>query len=150
MGSGCEPWTFGWAWDQHSRMDNDAEQVVRQFYQAVANKDIGAAQACFAPDALWHLPGSSPISGDHRGWRQICDDFLIKLGPLSGGSFRAELLDVAVGDRYVVAVQHATASLGTRSLDITGCQLMRVEGGLIHEVHGHYSDQAALDAFWVA
>ncbi len=33
-------------------------------------------------------------------------------------------------------------------LDITGCQLMHVEGGLIREVRGHYSDQGRLDAFW--
>ncbi|MEO6827443.1 MAG: nuclear transport factor 2 family protein [Microbacteriaceae bacterium] len=130
-------------------MSSDAEHVVRRFYQAVADADFAAAESCFAPDAVWHLPGNSPISGDHRGWSRIRDDFLAKLGPLSGGTFRADLLDVAIGDTYVVAVQHATASLGSRSLDITGCQLIRVENGVMVEVRGHYSDQAALDAFWV-
>lgn len=68
---------------------------------------------------------------------------------LSDGTFRAELLDIAVGESYVVAVQHATADAHGRSLDITGCQLMRITDGLISEVRGHYSDQAALDAFWL-
>ena len=122
--------------------------VVRRFYQAVADRDFAAAERCFAPDALWHLPGTSPIAGDHRGWAQIRDDFLAKLGPLSGGTFRAELLDVAVGDTYVVAIQRATASHGERTLDITGCQLIDVSDGLIQRVRGHYSDQSALDAFW--
>lgn len=130
-------------------MNDQAEHVVRRFYQAVADADVAAAESCFAADALWHLPGEGPISGDHRGWQQIRDDFLAKLGPLSGGTFRADLLDVAIGDTYVVAVQHATASHGGRALDITGCQLIRVEEGLIQEVRGHYSDQAALDAFWL-
>ncbi|HEY5221426.1 MAG TPA: nuclear transport factor 2 family protein [Microbacteriaceae bacterium] len=130
-------------------MGDEAEQVVRRFYQAVADRDFAAAEGCFAPDALWHLPGNSPISGDHRGWSQIRDDFLVKLGPLSGGTFRADLLDVAIGETYVVAVQHATASLAGRVLDITGCQLIRVENGVMVDVRGHYSDQAALDAFWV-
>ncbi|WP_308465742.1 nuclear transport factor 2 family protein [Rathayibacter soli] len=130
-------------------MSDGAEQVVRRFYQAVADADFAAAESCFAPAALWHLPGNSPISGDHRGWQEIRDDFLAKLGPLSGGTFRAELLDVAIGDTYVVAVQHATASRGERLLDITGCQLIRTENDLIVDVRGHYSDQAALDAFWV-
>ncbi len=61
-----------------------------------------------------------------------------------------ELLDVAVGQEFIVAVQHATASCGGRRLDITGCQLMRLEQGRILEVRGHYSDQEALDAFWDA
>jgi len=131
------------------RMDDVAEDVVRHFYQAVADGDFDAAERCLAPDALWHLPGASPIAGDHRGWAQIRDDFLAKLGPLSGGTFRAELLDVAIGDTYVVAVQRATASRGERTLDVTGCQLIRVSDSVIHTVRGHYSDQTALDAFWV-
>jgi uncharacterized protein len=62
---------------------------------------------------------------------------------------QVELLDVAVGDTYVVAVQRATASRGKRTLDITGCQLILVSNGAIQTIRGHYSDQTALDAFWV-
>jgi len=58
------------------------------------------------------------------------------------------LVDVAVGERYVVAVQHATAEHHGKRLDVTGVQLMRVEGGKIVEVRGHYSDQYAFDQFW--
>ncbi|MEO7069758.1 MAG: nuclear transport factor 2 family protein [Nostocoides sp.] len=124
--------------------------VVNRLYQAIADKDLGTAEACFASGAVWHLPGSSPISGDHVGWQQIRDDFLAKLGPLSEGTFRADLIDVAIGESYVVAVQHATANAHGKSLDITGCQLIGLdEAGLIAKVRGHYSDHAALDAFWI-
>jgi hypothetical protein len=123
-------------------------EVVRRLYDAVAERDLPKAAGCFAPDAVWHLPGASVISGDHVGWPAIRDEFLSRLGPLSGGSFVAELLDVTVGERYVVAVQHATGDHRGRRLDITGCQLITIVDGLISEVRGHYSDQAALDAFW--
>jgi len=73
---------------------------------------------------------------------------MAKLGPLSGGTFRADLVDVAIGDLFVVAVQHATASYRGKDLDVTACQLITVRDGLIQEVRGHYSDQEALDAFW--
>jgi ketosteroid isomerase-like protein len=59
-------------------------ETVRRFYQAVAARDMAAAESCFAPDAVWHLPGKSVIVGDHHGWPAIRDDFLAKLGPLSG------------------------------------------------------------------
>jgi hypothetical protein len=117
-------------------------------YRAINDRDFAAAETCFAPDVLWHLPGASPIAGDHRGWAEIRDNFMSKLGPLSGDTFRAELLDVGVGERFIVTVQRATASHRGKSLDITACQLMTVHDGLIHEVRGHYSDQQALDNFW--
>ena len=128
--------------------DARAVDVVRRLYAAVADHDLAAAAGCFAQNAVWVLPGTSAIAGTHRGWAAIRDNFLAKLGPLSGGTLRAELLDVCGGDRYVVAVQHAAAHHDGRDLDVTACQLMRVEDGQIVEVRGHYADQADLDAFW--
>lgn len=123
-------------------------ETVRRFYAALVGRDIVTLESCFVPDAVWHLPGKSVIAGSHRGWAAIRDDFLAKIGPLSGQTFRAELLDVAVGQDFIVAVQHATAAHRGRHLDVTGCQLMRMDEGHIAEVQGHYSDQYALDAFW--
>jgi len=124
--------------------------TVRRFYAAFADRDFETVQACFTPDAVWHLPGRSAIAGNHRGWEAIRDDFLAKVGPLSGGTLRAGLVDVAVGADHVVAVQHATANHDGRQLDVTACQLIRMEGGRIAEVCGHYSDQYAFDSFWRA
>jgi len=128
----------------------DDAEVVRRLYAAIRDGDMTAAGSCFTPDVRWTLPGRSPIAGTHVGWEQIRDRFLAKLSPLSGGTFRVELLDVTVGDRYVVAVQHATAALDGRTLDVTACQLIEIRDGRIARVHGHYSDQEALDAFWGA
>ena len=128
----------------------DDAEVVRRFYAAFNRRDMTEAAACFAPDARWTLPGHSPIAGTHVGWEQIRDNFFARLAELSGGTFRAELLDVAVGEHFVVAVQHATASRQGRTLDVTACQLMEVTEGRISRVRGHYSDQEALDAFWQA
>jgi ketosteroid isomerase-like protein len=122
--------------------------VVKRMYAAINEGDVAAAAACFAPGAVWVLPGRGPLAGTHRGVQEIHQSFFARLGPLSGGTFRAELLDVTEGERYVVAVQRATAAHGGKTLDVTGCQLMTVEAGRITEVRGHYSDQYALDEFW--
>ena len=130
-------------------MDEDPRaEVVRRFYRAVAVRDLDAARGCFSEDAVWILPGRSPIAGEHLGWDAIRDDFLAKLGPRSGGTFRVDLIDLAIGTEHLVAVQHATASHDGKQLDITACQLIKVEDGRIVEVRGHYSDQYALDGFW--
>jgi len=127
--------------------DPDA-QVVRRLYAAWSRGDLENAASCFSPEAVWTVPGRSPIAGAHKGWVAIRDGFFARLGSISGGTFVAELVDVAVGQKHVVAIQHATAAREGRRLDITACQLMRIEGGTIARVHSHYSDQEALDAFW--
>ena len=42
--------------------------VVRRLYAAVAAGDLAAVAECFDEDAVWHLPGTNPLSGTHRGW----------------------------------------------------------------------------------
>ena len=122
--------------------------VVRRFFGALAAGDFAAAGDCFREDAVWHVPGTSRIAGTHRGWPAIRDDFLAQLGPLSGGTFRARVFDVAVGAEYIVSIGSGTAEHAGRRLNVTVCQLMRIQDGKIVEVRGHYSDEAALDAFW--
>jgi ketosteroid isomerase-like protein len=127
---------------------NAEEAAVRRFYEAFAAKDWETARGCFTEDAVWHLPGRSPIAGDHRGWDAIMRDFFAKVAALSGGTFRAELVDVLVGSHRVAAFQHATAERAGRKLDVTACQVMSFRDGLIADVRGHYSDQYQLDEFW--
>jgi ketosteroid isomerase-like protein len=117
-------------------------------YEAVAQRDLDAAVACFSEEAVWILPGRSVIAGEHRGRAAIRDNVLSKIGPLSGETFRAVLVDVAVGEEHVVAVQHVTAERDGKRLDVSACQLIRIEAGKIVEMRGHYSDQYALDDFW--
>ena len=83
--------------------------VVRRLYTAVAAGNLTAVAECFDEEAVWHLPGANALSGTHCGWSAIRDDLLAKQGPLSSGTFRAKLLDLAVGTEYIVAVVHATA-----------------------------------------
>ena len=121
--------------------------VVRRFYAAFGRGDLATARDCFAADAVWRLPGRSPIAGEHRGWDGI-RAFFATLRERSGGTFRADLVDVLASDEPVVALQHATGSQGDKHLDVTACQLMRIRDGKIAEVQGHYSDPYALDDFW--
>ena len=122
--------------------------VVRRLYAAVAAQDLAAIGECFHEDAVWRLPGTNALSGTHRGWPSIRDNLLARQGPLSGGTFRAQLLNLAVGTEFIVAIVHATAERADYRLDQTVCQLMRVQNGKIVEVRGHYADEAALNAFW--
>lgn len=122
--------------------------VVRRAYAALAAGDMQELEQCFARDAVWHEPGSNIYSGDRVGWPQIRDELLALLGPLSQGAFRAELVDVTVGEKYVVAVHRATGEHNGRTLDSTSCQVARVVRGRIQEVWSLHADQVEVDAFW--
>jgi len=125
--------------------------VVRRAYAALAAGDLDTLESMFARDAVWVMPGTSAISGVHRGWPEIRDEFIALLGPLSRGTLHAELIDVAVGEHYLVVIQRSSGVLKGRCLDVTSCQLVKMRHGLITEVSGLYTaDQlAAIDAFWV-
>lgn len=122
--------------------------VVRRAYAALAAGDMQELERCFARDAVWHEPGHNIFSGDRVGWPEIRDELLALLGPLSEGAFRAELVDVTVGDQYVVAVQRAQGKHHGRTLDSTSCQVSRMVRGLIQEVWATHANQAEVDAFW--
>jgi ketosteroid isomerase-like protein len=122
--------------------------VVRRAYAALAMGDIDELERCFAHDAVWHEPGDNIYSGDRIGWPQIRDEMLALLGPLSRGAFRAELVDIAVGREYVVAVHRGQGEHNGRILDSLSFQVARIGGGQIQEVWSTYANQAEVDAFW--
>src|SRR4051812_9517702 len=119
--------------------ESSAGEVVRRLYESLGNRDMDAVRACLHEDVQWVLPGRSPVASVHRGPDAIVNDFLARLGPLSGGTFKATLIDVTVGEDHIVAVQHATAERDGKRLDITACQLMTIENDKIVSVRGHYS-----------
>jgi ketosteroid isomerase-like protein len=82
--------------------------VVRRFYDAVGQGDLATASACLTDDVAWYFPGRSELAGVHRGWPAIAA-VLSRLRELSEGTLLVELLDVTIGDQFVVAVQRATA-----------------------------------------
>ena len=122
--------------------------VVRRVYAAFATGDVEELEQCFARDAVWHEPGNNIYSGDRMGWPEIRDEVFALLGPLSRGAFRAELVDIAVGQEYVVAIHRGQGEHNGRILDSLSFQVFRVVRGRIQEVWSNYANQAEVDAFW--
>ena len=78
---------------------------------------------------MWHVPGSTPISGDHEGRTAIFESFR-KMGELSGGTFHAELVDALASDTHAVAVATATGKRGGKMYD--GSYLADADRGRPH------------------
>ena len=127
------------------RMTN--EEVVRSWYEARARGDFDEAVDLLASGVVWHIPGRSPIAGDHRGRDAVTSTFQT-LRERTGGTFHTELLDLVVSPDTVVAIVHNTGRRGERMLDSRQALQFRVEQGQIAEIWIYVDDLYAVDAFW--
>ncbi|TLZ67753.1 MAG: hypothetical protein E6K09_05455 [Methanobacteriota archaeon] len=123
------------------------QAVVEQLYAAFESKDAAALKNLIATDAVWHIPGSSLISGDHRGHAEIFAYFE-KLQELTGGTFSAELIDVLASDMQAAALAEAKGTRGDRVYEQTYLLLLRIDQDRIVEARLFNEDEEAFQAFW--
>ncbi len=53
------------------------KRIVQQWFDCVAKNDGEGLFALFADDVVYHLKGSTPVSGTYRGKQSIAEDFFI-------------------------------------------------------------------------
>ncbi|KQC37225.1 ketosteroid isomerase-like protein [Frankia sp. CpI1-P] len=90
--------------------------MVVRYVEAVRDGDAAVIRDSFAADAVWHYPGSLPISGEWRGRARIVDDFLGGMGRRlqSGAPLLVELTGILAEGPRVVATwtSRGTAASG--------------------------------------
>ena len=121
---------------------------AREGFEGFVQGDLPALLAVFADDAVWHVPGTMPLSGAHHG-RDAIVAFLRRTAELTGGTYRVELLWTVADDAHLVAVYRALGERPDgRALDIEQALLVELEGGQWKVVRAQPLDQPAFDAFW--
>jgi ketosteroid isomerase-like protein len=129
-------------------MAHPNEQRIRDGYVAFETGDFDAIRNdFFAPDIQWHVPGTSPISGDYSGQDEVFG-FFAKLVELSGGTLKLEIHDVLANDEHGTALVTTTAEREGRSLSDHTVHVFHLEDGKIVEFWGHAGDQYTTDEFW--
>ncbi len=121
--------------------------LLSRLYEAFDKNDVATLAKLIAEDAVWHIPGSTPISGEHRGHTAIFA-FFQRLAEMSGGTFRAQLVDVMASDMHAVALATVSGTRGERTYDSSYLLLFRIENERIVEARLFNDDQEAFNAFW--
>lgn len=125
-----------------------AIDVVGQYGAAMAAGDMEALAATFSTDAVWHQPGTNPLSGDHVG----PDAIIAHLGrfmQVSGDTFALETESATeAGDLVSTTVRFSAQRADRADLDQHGIDVFRVADGRIAEVWLISEDQDAEDRFW--
>lgn len=121
--------------------------LVRRGYTAFNAKDIPGLMSLFSPDVVQHVPGTSQVAGEYRGADAVLG-YYGKLGELTNGSFRADLIDVH-GDAvsHVTAVHQITATRNGVTRVSRGSILFTIMEGKVTELLELHGDLAGDDAF---
>jgi hypothetical protein len=128
-------------------MGDSKEDVVRRGYQAFSAGDMDTLRALMTPDVVQSVPGNNQTSGEHKGIDEVLGLYG-RLFELSGGSLSVVLKTVTADGDKVVAVHHAKAENGGRSLDTDETIVFSFSGDKISRLDETSADLAAEDAFW--
>jgi ketosteroid isomerase-like protein len=128
-------------------MAHQNEELLRKGFEAFSTGDLDTVQGTFADDIVWHVPGTSQLSGDYKGQGEVMG-WLGKNLELSGGSLKTEVHDILANDEHGVALFTVTAQREGKSLRDNACQVVHLSGGKVTESWIHPGDQATVDEFW--
>ncbi len=122
-------------------------EVVRRGFAAFSAGDMATLTELFTEDAVWHVPGSGPLSGPKEG-RDAVLSFFGELMTRSGGSLTVELDDVVGGDRHTLAMSRNQAPRDANTLDQRSVIVFTLRDGRVAEARQFFEDTALNDAFW--
>jgi ketosteroid isomerase-like protein len=123
---------------------------VRAAYAAYQSGDLNAVLNSFAADAVFHVGGDGPMTGEHKGHEEIVAA-LTQSYRLTGGTQRFELHNVYADDQYgVVHLRETATRVGdNRTLDIDEVHLIVFSpDGRIADFRDLPSDPQRHDAFF--
>ena len=100
-----------------------------------------------APDIVWHVPGASPIAGDHRG-RDAVIAYFRRRRELADHTFVMHPKGVLEDGDAVVQLVDGTATIGGEERRWSTAGVYRIAGGLVAEVWLVPLDLAAFEAVW--
>lgn len=102
-----------------------------------------------APDIVWHVPGTSPIAGDHTGVEQVLAYFA-RRRTLARATMRMHPGPVMAGGDAVVQLVDGTAELEGEEVRWQTAGVYRLGDGRVREVWLVPLDLARFDRIWGA
>jgi ketosteroid isomerase-like protein len=128
--------------------DDKYMSLVRRGYAAFNTGDFDTLRSILAHDVVQHVPGASQIAGAYKGIDAVLG-YYAKLGELTGGQFRADLIDVfGDGQGHVTALHQTTATRNGVTRVSRGTILFTFLGDRATDLLQMHADLPADDAFF--
>lgn len=128
-------------------MGHSNAELHRRVAAAFDTGDVDTIAELTAEDCVWYIPGDHELSGAHRG-RDAVLKVYAKLGEITGGTLRADRIDVLASDERSFDLAHFTARREDgRELDTMIGSILRWRDGKVVENHTVPLDPEAFFAF---
>ena len=120
-------------------------ETVRQGYAAFSSGDMDTLMALYSDDAVHIVPGSSQVSGAHKGKASILGLYGA-LFELSGGTLQIQLDHVlSDGGNRVVAIHTSNMEKDGETFTQTEVLLFSFVDGKVAEIQDFFADIALSD-----
>jgi ketosteroid isomerase-like protein len=117
----------------------DAEKskaIVKAWFDKLATGDATGAFELFAPDTVYVLQGTTPVSGTYRGLPAILGDFFAPWRMRIDGDLTLALDElIGEGERVVALARGSAKTVTGARYDNQYCFVFTVRGGRITEVN---------------
>ncbi len=128
-----------------------AKAIVERFLERqremYAGGELGPVAELLAEDVVWHVPGTSPIAGEHRG-REAVLGYFVTRRRLAGGEISIVKHGELAGDDVLVQLADGCASFGGQAFSWRTTGIYRVAGGMIAEAWLVPLEAEAFDGVW--
>ena len=127
--------------------DHPNAVLVKQVYEAMANRDLQAFEQLHTDDCVLHVSGHGRLSQDAKGRTGVLGVFREGLDA-ADFTVRTQVHDVLASDAHAVALVHAVVERDDRSIDQPLVQVFHCRDGKISEIWEYLWDQEADARFW--
>ena len=128
-------------------MAHPNEQLIRDYFAALAAQDGDRAASFFADDVVVHIGGRNELSGDYRGLAEW-QGFMRKSGEVTGGTWGLELHDALGSDDHAVVLAKAHLEKDGKRFEWNRVAVYHVEGGKITEIWVTDDDPYTVDEYF--
>lgn len=118
-----------------------AEQVLRDATDALNAGDVERFLSFHTDDAVVHVPGRSPVAGDHRGKDALRQLFQAQIA----GGEQNNIHDVVVSGEHAVLLVELTGSAGGQQFQDRQVVVCHLRNDRMSEVWVYTWDQYAFD-----
>lgn len=121
-------------------------ELTRKGYAAFNTGDVQTVMGLLADEVVWHVFGSGPFTGDHRGKRAVMELFGNYLQLLDSQS--TEIHDVLANDQHTVVMATLRLSRKGKSIEHKITDVIHPDSeGRVAEFWRFFEDQSKADAF---
>lgn len=130
-----------------SRLAGLVDELHRRQAAMYAGGPVDPVAEMLAEDAVWHVPGTSPIAGEHRGKPAVIEYFGTRRR-LADNSMQLHPGELLVGEDMVVQLVDGSAEIGGEAVTWSTVGIYRFEQGRVVEAWLVPSDLAKFDHIW--